>query len=378
MSKVYLPTSEQMDETLANLDKIAGALGSKIDLSSWKGIQKAVRSGLAPELIPIGTQLLVNHSEFGTITFDVVAHDYLKDRMNENSHTMTLLSHALLRKTVPDRAEAFYRANATLNAGTYNFTIPSAYGSWESGTYQFTLTKALTAGAQLCLNKYADAPLTEMSVVSYADVTATTPTETVPITPGNGGTSLGTFGEELNHTHRVAHGSNNYKESAIRQFLNSSAEAGAVWTPQAKFDRPPFWVDTSAGFMNGMDEEFLAIVGEVVVPCSTNNTYESPDSTTIKGEKYTVRDKFYLPSYSEVFAPTTNLVKDDSVLLPYYASSNNTDRIKYDTSGLSGNWWLRTPDSSRASHICLVNQSGAMSYLGAVNEQYFTPMCTIV
>ena len=121
MSKIYLPTSEQMDETLVNLDKIAGALGSKIDISSWSGIQKAVRSGLAPELLPIGTQLTVSHDKYGDIVFDVVAHDYFKSNHNENNHTMTLLTHDCITNALYDGIEAFYYAENNKNPSVEKF-----------------------------------------------------------------------------------------------------------------------------------------------------------------------------------------------------------------------------------------------------------------
>ena len=120
-------------------------------------------------------------------------------------------------------------------------------------------------------------------------------------------------------------------------------------------------------------------MGEVVVPCSTNNTYEySPNDPTTVGEKYTVRDKFYLPSCGEVCGPTADTITDDSVLFPYYVGADNTDRVKYYQGSLPGAWWLRTPESSRASHICLVNPNGTLGRYGAVNEHYIAPMCTIV
>ena len=376
MSRLYLPTKEQMDTMNENLAKIAKAVGSQVDISTWEGIQKAVRSGIAKDILPVGSQLAVNHSVYGTRLFDVVAHDYLKSVHDENVHTMTIQQHDLLPSTQFDAPEAFYYADAALAAGTYNFTLAEAYSSWAAGTYQFTLTQTLPQGGQLAISGYADAAMTSRQVRAYANQTTTTVTESVAITSGSGGTSLGTFGVELNHSQRVSYGSNNYKESAMRQFLGSSAAAGSVWTPQTKFDRPPSWLTSLAGYKNGLDQDFLAVVGKVVLPCAANNTYEAPDSSIAKGAKYTLNDEFYLASTKEIFNANWD-VADDSVVFPFYEGAGNADRIKY-RDGSAANWWLRTPNSGGAYSVRLVYSDGTMRGDDAHDAHGLAPACTIV
>lgn len=376
MSKLFLPTKEQMDVMNENLAKIAAAVGSQVDISTWEGIQKAVRSGIAKDILPVGTQLAVNHSVYGTRLFDVVAHDYLKSVHDENAHTMTIQQHDLLLGTQFDAPEAFYYAEAALPVGTYNFTLSTAYSSWAEGTYQFTLTKPVPKGGQLAISGYADAAMTARQVRSYANQTTTSATESVAITAGSGGTNLGTFGEGLNHSHRVSYGSNNYKESAMRQFLNSSAAAGSVWTPQTKFDRPPSWLTSLAGYKNGLDQDFLAVVGKVVLPCSANDTYEAPDSSIAKGTKYTLNDEFYLASVREIFNTNWD-VADDSKVFPFYEGAGNADRIKY-RDGSAAYWWLRTPNYGDARGVRLVYSDGSVSLNNANFASSLAPACTIV
>ena len=376
MSRLYLPTKEQMDTMNENLAKIAKAVGSQVDISTWEGIQKAVRSGIAKDILPVGSQLAVNHSVYGTRLFDVVAHDYLKSVHDENAHTMTIQQHDLLPSTQFDAPEAFYYADAALAAGTYNFTLAEAYSSWAAGTYQFTLTQTLPQGGQLAISGYADAAMTSRQVRAYANQTTTTVTESVAITSGSGGTSLGTFGVELNHSQRVSYGSNNYKESAMRQFLGSSAAAGSVWTPQTKFDRPPSWLTSLAGYKNGLDQDFLAVVGKVVLPCAANNTYEAPDSSIAKGAKYTLNDEFYLASTKEIFNANWD-VADDSVVFPFYEGAGNADRIKY-RDGSAAYWWLRSPYSGDAGYVRRVHSDGTVSGYGASSAHGLAPACTIV
>lgn len=377
MSKVMFPNSAQFDEMNVNLAKIAKAVGGQVDVSTWAGVQRAVRMGIAPDIFPIGTQLLVKHSVYGDMLYDVVAHNYLKSVHNEDAPTMTLMCHDVLSTALQfDAPEAFYYAEADLPAGTYNFTLATAYSSWAAGTYQFTTTKVLPKGGQFTISGYADAAMTARSVKAFTSRTTTTVSETLTITEGSGGTSLGTFGEGLNHSQRVSYGSNNYKESAIRQMLNSSAAAGSVWTPQTKFDRPPTWLTSTAGFAGGLENDFIAVVGDVVLPCCANTIYEAPDSTVIKGERYTLNDKFYLASRKEIFG-TDDSVADGSVLFPYYEGATNTDRIKY-RNGSAATWWMRTPHGGYAYAVRYVDTDGSLNNNSAYNANYLAPACTIV
>ena len=378
MSKLFLPTKEQMDVMNENLAKIAAAVGSQVDISTWEGIQKAVRSGIAKDILPVGSQLTVNHSVYGNRLFDVVAHDYLKSVHDENAHTMTIQQHDLLPGTQFDAPEAFYYAETQLAAGTYNFTI-DGYNKWVAGTYQFTLTKAVPAGGQICVSgQYPyQGNIASAKVSTYSSRTSTTTIESVAITAGSGGTNLGTCGVgSLNHTHRIAYGSNNYKESAVRQFLNSSAAAGSVWTPQTKFDRPPSWLTSLAGYKNGLDQDFLAVVGKVVLPCSANNTYEAPDNSITKGTKYTLNDEFYLASAIEIFNTNWDIA-DDSKVFPFYEGADNADRIKY-RDGSAASWWLRTPGSGPAGNVRRVGSDGTLGNVTADNAHGLAPACTIV
>lgn len=370
----------QLAETNAKmvdvLNLIAVSQGGAPELTSWRQIQTAVASGNGPRYLPVGTQLQVSHNVYGTHLFDVVAHDYLKSSRDPNAHTMTLLQHDLLPITAQyDAPQAFYYADVPLASGTYNVTLGSTYSSWEAGTYQFTLSQEIPAGGQLCVSGYASTALTSLNVVSYVSQTSTTPLKSVPISIGSGGTSLGTFGEDnINNIQRVSYGSNNYKESAVRQLLNSTAAAGSVWTPQTEFDRPPSWQTSLAGYKAGLDQDFLAVVGKVVLPCSANKSYEAPDSSIAKGETYTLNDEFYLASRAEIFGSYD--VNDGTVLFPYYEGAGNADRIKY-RDGSATSWWSRTPHSGYAHTVRLVDPNGTVSSSPARTAIGLAPACTI-
>lgn len=378
MSNVTKPI--MLDETgreIADAIKLlAVAQGGAPEFDNWQQIRTAIANGMGPKYFPVGTQLAVNHSVYGTHLFTVVAHDYLKSSRDPNAHTMTLLQHDLLYITAQyDAPQAFYYASVPLAAGTYNVTLGSAYSSWEAGTYQFTLSQEIPAGGQLCISGYASAALTSLNVVSYSSQTSTTPLESVQISTGSSGTGLGTFGEgDINNIQRVSYGSNNYKESAIRQLLNSTDAAGSVWTPQTMFDRPPAWASTVAGYAGGLDPDFLSVVTPVALPCSASNVYEAPDSTIAKGTQYTLDDMLYFVSRTEVFG--TSDVTDGSVLLPYFDGATDTDRVKYQGNS-AADWWLRTPDLSRANGVLRVRRDGTLRYDVASVPTGLDPACTI-
>ncbi len=376
--KLYLPHSAQFDEMNANLAKIASMLGMQSYTSSWKGVQNAVRAGIAPEIFPVGTQLVVHHEVYGDHLYDVVAHDHYKSVHDENAHTMTLMCHDIITTLPYDRLEALYYAESELPAGTYYFTNPSAQVYLSQGSHQFTITKDVPPGGVLALSRALDTSV--MSIVVHSSSGADDEVlETVRLTAGSSGVNLGTLGVELNNYYRAMSGSNNYKESPLRQFLNSSAKEGEVWVePQTKFDRVPSWNTNTAGFLRGLDGEFLAVVGAVSVPCYSNIDYESPDSYVEVGSSYTVNDKFFIASLAETEGTLRQPTLDESERFPYFIG-NDTGIIKY-LDGVSETWWTRTvPETSNSSsRVYGITSTGghgpytADLYLGVV------PVCNIV
>ena len=309
-----------------------------------------------------GDEVLITEA-FDRILFDVVDHRTVVDpEDNTEKPAMFLLMHSVIYSKQFDAVEALFYAEEGLAAGTYHFTIQNwdaAYGGDK--TYQFTLTQAVPAGGQIMLDWPYNQQLLGRSVKTYASATATVQIEAAVLSEGTGGTDLGTTdgtAENLNHIHRARYGSNNYKESAIRQWINSAAAAGAWWAPTNIFDRPASYANLP-GLLHGMDSEFLAVVKAITIPCKTNNTYELPEWT--KDTAYTVEDRFWLASRDEMGFGVER-VAEGSVLAAYNGAGN-TDRIKYDlSSGSTARiWWLRSPTPSNAYGARLVYTDGSLS-----------------
>ena len=300
-----------------------------------------------------GDQVIVTEA-FTEILWDVVEHKTVN-----GSPRMVLLMHNCWYNRPFDAIEALYYAEEGLAAGTYHFTIQNYDATYGGNkTYQFTLTEAVPAGGHILLDWPYNQQLLGRSVKTYASKTATTQIEAAVLSEGTGGTDLGTTdgtSENLNHIHRARYGSNNYKESAIRQWLNSGAAAGGWWNSQTKFDLKSSYAG-EAGFLHGMDSDFLNAVQESTVKCGTNNTWELPGWT--KNEAYTVQEKFYLPSRPEVGLGDESM--DQGSVWSYYSSAENDDRIKRDFGSTARSWWLRSPLPSYAFSVRYVYSSGAL------------------
>ncbi|MEG1891485.1 MAG: DUF6273 domain-containing protein [Clostridia bacterium] len=330
----------------------AGVHRQNFTEKDWAYVADATRRGLHRDALPIRTRMTETHGVYGAMPMNVIGHDHDLDPSGASPYSITMESHKLLESTQFDAQEAFYYAAEELPAGTHNFIVPTTYDKWAAGTYQFTLTQAVPAGGQLCVSGYASTALTALSVKSFASRTSTTAIETVTIAAGSTGTCLGTFGEALNHAHRVSYGSGNWKESAIRQWLNSEAAANAWWNPQTNFDRPPQYLNRP-GFMVGLSDGLKAVIGVTEHKTIRNTVNEAGGSDT-------TRDKIFLLSQKEIWG-TAEAAADDGTQYPFYVGMTNEDRIKYNLSNGSANYrWVRSPNPWNTNNVRLVGPSGAV------------------
>jgi len=365
-------------------------------VNTWEDIKNAVRLGLGATLFPVGYEFTTEDATTGAvITWVVRGHDHHTAANGKLEHTMTLETKYVYGNSagsylslVFDAYEALYYAAEELPAGTYNFIWNYDTSAVVSGTYQFTLTKPVPAGGQIVLGTNSNSTaITSCKIATYATVAGTAAIESgIVVTAGDGGANLGTINnystdnENLNCAQRVVFGSNNYAQSAARQWLNSGAAAGGVWTPTNKFDRAPSWATTKAGFMSGLPAEFLAVVQPAAIPCRTNSVFEvnSLDGTEYTVNKfYELRDKFFLLSRPEIYGDWDSATYKDGERLEYYEGLTNTERIKYDAAGSARYCWLRSPYPGHAyneRHVCT---DGSLYSNGAVYASGVAPACII-
>ncbi len=390
MADIFTETTQK--EILGEARIISGltkiiAEGWKLD--SWKAVQEMVRSGAAARWIPVGTQLNVADSVYGTRVFDVVAHDFYKNPSDESGHTMALLAHDVITSCCYDEAEALYSVSADvwpdgMPAGTYNFTLMAGYDTAYGGgkTYSFTTTQTVPVGGVLDLPWRYNTQVASLKISSYADQATNTALESMSLSEAGDGTALGTADGKtahMNHAHCIRYGCNNWEDSAMRQWLNSAGEKGTWWSPRCEFDR--YYGQYSnymnmRGHMYGIDPEFLAVLGKVDIVTLTNSVY---NHNKANGTTITTRDKFFLPSRAEMGGGeegSGSAATGESVW-PYYEGATQTDWIKYN-SGSARYWWMRSPDYWNANGARIFYPSGALSLGTAYSAHGAAAACVIM
>ena len=378
-----------LDGLNKKVDTLAAVAGEE---ASWASIKKVVAAGMAPNAYPIGTQFSVSHTKYGNLLFDVVAHNHHKNPNNAAAPTMTLLMHHCIYGRPFDAPEAAYVVRATdwpdgLPAGTYHFLFPDDNKShaendgWEG--IQFTTTEIVPVGGQITLDNWlGSAHVTNSKVSTWNGPADTTGIEkNLTPTDGTGGTSLGKLlwngqnaSDKINHIYRARLGNNNWNESNIRQWLNSDAASG-WWTAKHDFDRLSSSYTSLEGFLNGINPEFAAVLGEVDVVTRKNNVFEYDDE---RGNYvYTTRDKVFLLSNDEVGYNVEGIAQGSVV--DFYDGAANADRIKYDYASPASAraWWLRSPSPGYANYARIVNTSGAQNNNSAYNGNGAAAACVI-
>ena len=379
MNMSYLLDSPALKDIQNALNLIA--LGNVTDINDWDDIARIVRNGLGAKAFPIGTQLSVSRGENVTpYVFDVVDHRTVTDAATGDSKPgMALLLHRVIYDRAFDAVEALFYCESALPAGTYHFTIPNYDATYGGNkTYQFTLTSQVPAKGQIVFNWGYNQQVTAGNIKTYSSATSTEAIETATLSEGTGGTDLGTADgttTNMNHIQRARYGSNNYKESAIRQWINANGAAGSWWAASNKFDRPVGYAASAAGFLNGVDSKFLNAVRATNIPCKTNNTFELTGWTL--NTAYTVQDKFFLASRNELGYGTENVAEGSVFKL--YDGATNADRIKYDFSSTAAAryWWMRSPYPGNAGYVRRVLTDGSLNFNNAFTGLGAVPACII-
>ena len=350
--------------------------------------QSVVRHGMGAATYPVGTQFPLTHSVYGSHKHNVIGQDHDQDAHGHFDHSMTIQMDDQIADGTPfDMPEALVYAVQAISAGTsFHFSHTAALNDVPAGNYQFTLTEAVPAGGQIMLVKSG----TAWQVKTYSGPTSTTVIETVNCVTGSTGTDLGNITDPantlmhagikaseitqgtalvINHGSCTQYGYNRWSQSAIRQWLNSSAAANSWWTPQNVFDRPPSYA-SRPGYLAGFDAAFVSALGEI-----THSTVLN--TVTDGGTSETVTDKVFLLSRKEVGLGNEIANQNDGSVYEYYDGATNKDRVKL-RGASAATWWLRTPYSGYAHHVRCVLTDGSLHSYVAYNAYGVAPACVIM
>ncbi len=199
---------------------------------------------------------------------------------------------------------------------------------------------------------------------------------------------------------RVSSGSNRYRTSNLRQWLNSGGLANAWFTAQnltdgtantnnhdappidANMNQPTGYYDKD-GFLNCFSTQELASILNTTLTVAKN-------TVTDGGSSESVTDKIFLPSTTEVGLANENSIAEGSLLplfsdatsrltyLTQQAFSNTLSASKPTAIGNAWYWRLRTPDSSNSYNVRLVHTDGSLNssnaYYGIVGVR---PACNL-
>ena len=360
-------------------------------VQSWEDLRTFIRAGQAKNVLQIGQQLTFTR-DGQTIKASVM--DFIEGGRNGGialkdgrQYGVIFQTEDILYNLQFDAQEAFYCAENGLTAGDYCFLL--GQHSWVAAdvgkTFYFTLQNDVPAGGQLVFAQAYNVTLEGASIRVYASGTSTTVLETATMssTAIAGATNLGelrnNFNDGFNSCQRAFFGNNRWKESAMRQHLNSDKAAGSVWTPQNIYDRPPSWASNTKGFMNGLGIDFLPYVSEVTV-----DTYRN---TVCDGGGYDTTDEmFFLAGRKEVYMPSESNA-DDNEPWEYYiektglsapSTAANDGRVKKNiSSGTAYYWWLRSPHVGYAYIVRIALTTGAGDYSNAYYSSGVAPAFVI-
>ena len=180
---------------------------------------------------------------------------------------------------------------------------------------------------------------------------------------------------------RRSYGNNRYLYSTLRQWLNSSADAGKWYAAQHSADAAPtnanVWsnyneYDQEAGFLSGFSEKMRSALLTV--------TKRTAKNTACDGGGYEdISDKIFLLSNTEVGLSNENNVAEGSIYSLFntsaerkaYPTAEAVSKSEYTSSGFNANaawyWWLRSPYSGNSYDVRGVNTDGSLNNYGACN-----------
>ena len=372
--------------------------------TTWENIRDVVRSGKANTYYPIGTSLFDDFDSTNTnrTEYEIVGYNkhFNEDLTNQGfTNSMTLCEKYTRYGVAVCPTDAMMYVTTEMPAGDYKFSVPTGWGSAAGKTFYFTTTASVPVNGQLVLGGFnaggvgAQTPTTISCYTNNTDTTGITNNINLPISETEivGATDLGTISTGntvstgtygiFNHIHRVQYGSNNYYQSGIRQYMNSTTTNW--WNAQTIFNRP-HGLRTSQGILGTLNNDFVSVLTTPKIINISNNVFEYPsiDGTTFKRNTnyYITTDKLFLLSHTEVNLPTT---PDLGTVLEYYSnaptSGDSKIRVKYDRTSHSTArvWWFRTPNPTNACYVRGCTSAGALYSSNANNGYGCSPACVI-
>ena len=189
----------------------------------------------------------------------------------------------------------------------------------------------------------------------------------------------------INHKDVYQYGYNRYRDSAQRKWLNSAEGKGNWWEETHYGDVAPSQLAARAGFMAGLDADFLAVITPVKVQVATNTVTDGGDTDVMY-------DKFFLQSLEEIYG-VPQAASVEGAYFPYWkeitgldapsnGSSSNTNPARQirrinNPSGSAAAVRLRSAAPGGSSNEWLVLSAGYLTNFYANSSYASQPACVI-
>lgn len=361
MEILNLPRADQLDVMNTLLASIASNQEGGITVKSWKDVQTIVRMGLAPVVFRIGDRFVANYDDTPFV-WEVAGFDMETAVNPDRKHTMTILPVDCLENRQFSARQAFYNAKSGLDVGTYVFTLSA--GIENERNYKFTTTVAIPEGGVIAVSSWdVDSGYHVLKVTTYEADRTTAIESGIDVSETSDASTI----SPINQQQRVRYGSNNYKESSIRHWLNSDAD-NWKFVAQTDYDMPPTSAYPTAGFLKRLDSDLVDVLVTVEKQVARNNV-------TDEGGQDIVKDKVFLLSRVEVGLGTEGTTTGEKVY-PLYENATNADRIKL-LGASTRYWWLRSPHVGNARTVRSVHTSGGLDIGYALDARGLVPACPI-
>ena len=391
---INFPRESTMKEISQSLQTMAFTQSANLEnISTWGQLSGLSRNGYAQKIFDYGDQILEKWTDTAAnkeydFPWQITHFEDVELEDGEIIQGTFLEAHYTTPFGVQFSNRAFLRCPDGLAAGTYNVTLGAKWGEKDAQkdtTWQFTLTKAVPAGGSVAgFTQMPDVMASNWKATSYAADGITT-IETVPITSGSGGTSLGTMqyatrNGNLNSMQEAGYGWNRWKYSAARQWLNSTQPKGKWWAKQDDWDIAPAQLAQKDGFLCGMPAEMLAVLKTVKVTTLANTVNDG-------GVTDITYDKVFLASMSQM---NVNMSKEEGAVHEYWQRRTKSKTpiepwkqypfmIRYSAANHTSpqNVFSRSANRGSANYVMNVYADGGVSHASGWYSNTYAPLVFI-
>lgn len=382
----------------------------------WNQLHNIVETGRANLYFSLGQVVTSHHDTYGDVEWQIVSFDHpwtFEDGLQH--HSITLLSRYTLGSVQFDAAQKQYAitadsvwmsmkylkyvdANKTLYFVLEDESKFVSSRTWKSTNGEYRLIYAIdrwkiftTSGNPQVYNwqSVATSPsehpynnatqwTTSATIITwhkYFTYNGTTYTQFTDFTDYQPITQQDTYYERIpdgslgGANNRKSYGYNRWRDSGVRQWLNSQSAGGTYYIQPHIWDNPSNQMATS-GFMCGFDQVgFLDNVATVIHQVAVNTS----DSC---GGFDTVTDRFFLPTTTQV----GNGGNAGGTVFQYYTTDAQAKRVKYSYSAKTAGqfWWTAAPNVGTSTYVWLIIPAGSLNSFNANNSLGSVPACVII